>query len=69
MAIATFDSLNPSTGEVIEQFTRSTAAAPSPPGRFPTPTFPGNKPRGLIWNCVVAGMAQTKQVVRVGRRP
>jgi hypothetical protein len=24
--------------------------------------------RGLMWNCVVAGMAQTKQVARVGRR-
>jgi hypothetical protein len=24
--------------------------------------------RGLMWNCVPVGMAQTKQVVRVGRR-
>jgi hypothetical protein len=24
--------------------------------------------RGLMWNCVLVGMAQTKQVVRVGRR-
>ena len=23
---------------------------------------------GLMWNCVLVGMAQTKQVVRVGRR-
>jgi histidinol dehydrogenase len=26
------------------------------------------KPSGLMWNCVLAGMAQTKQVARVGRR-
>jgi hypothetical protein len=24
--------------------------------------------QGLMWNCVVAGMAQTEQVIRVGRR-
>jgi hypothetical protein len=24
--------------------------------------------RGLMWDCVSVGMAQTKQVVRVGRR-
>jgi hypothetical protein len=26
------------------------------------------EPRGLMWNCVPLGMAQTKQVVLVGRR-
>ena len=31
-------------------------------------SLPGEPPRGLMWVGVLAGMAQTKQVARVGRR-